>query len=138
MFYWYPGIIVAGPPGSGKSSIIQTLVQTLCMNPRGLSRGSARTRASDMADTNHKLLRICPLVADGNLEQIFGYVNQNHDWVDGIFTSAFRKANRVSSPDFVSIVVYGQASCIHSSNLSVYTSRHYLFIPTCCIMLTFT
>ena len=85
---------MAGPPGSGKSAIVQTLVDALCVTPRGLSRGSTRSRASDLTETNHKLQKLYPLVVD-DLSLIFGHLNQNHDWVDGIFTSAWRKASRV-------------------------------------------
>ena len=30
-----------------------------------------------------------------DLSLMFGYLNQNHDWVDGVFTNVWRKANRV-------------------------------------------
>jgi dynein heavy chain len=87
------GIIVAGPPGTGKSSIIQTLVDALCINVRGLSRVSVTNQAGTLAESNHRLQKINPLVVDEN-ELMFGHL-QNRDWVDGIFTSAWRKANRV-------------------------------------------
>ncbi|ESO89151.1 hypothetical protein LOTGIDRAFT_229063 [Lottia gigantea] len=90
------GIIVAGAPGSGKSTCIQTLVDALCVQPRGLSRQSHisnRSNTSKPIETNHKLLRINPLVVDDS-SLMFGYLNQNNDWVDGIFTSACKKANR--------------------------------------------
>ncbi|XP_067674368.1 uncharacterized protein [Haliotis asinina] len=89
----YPGIIVAGPPGSGKSTCIQTLVDALCVTPRGMSRSSHTSKSSTPGDTIHKLLRINPLVVDDS-SIMFGSLNQNHDWVDGIFTTACRKANR--------------------------------------------
>jgi dynein heavy chain len=95
---------VAGPPGSGKSTIIQTLVDALCVNPRGMSRTSARTprgpgllqpgASTEIADNNHKLQKLFPLVVD-DLALIFGHLNHNHDWVDGVFTSAWKKASRV-------------------------------------------
>ena len=98
----FVGIIVAGPPGSGKSSVIQSLVDALCVSPRGMSRatstrgGGARpSDPTDIADTNHKLQKLFPLVVD-DLSLIFGHLNHNHDWVDGIFTSAWKKASRVS------------------------------------------
>ncbi|XP_055954873.1 dynein axonemal heavy chain 8-like [Patella vulgata] len=87
------GIIVAGPPGSGKSTCIQTLVDALCVTPRGLSRQSQTSRTSKPTETNHKLLKINPLVVDDS-SLMFGYLNQANDWVDGIFTSACKKANR--------------------------------------------
>lgn len=85
---------MAGPPGSGKSSVLQCVVEALCVTPRGLSRSSSRTRGTDLSETNHKLQKLYPLVVD-DLSLIFGYLNQNNDWVDGIFTSAWKKAIRV-------------------------------------------
>lgn len=88
------GIIVAGPPGAGKSTIVQSLVDALCVTPRGLSRSSNKTRVSEVSESNHKLQKLFPLVVD-DLSLIFGYLNQNRDWVDGIFTAAWKKATRV-------------------------------------------
>ena len=48
-------------------------------------------------ETHHRLQRIYPLVVD-DLSLMFGFTNQNNDWVDGVFTSAWRKASRVSMP----------------------------------------
>ena len=87
-------MIVAGPAGSGKSCIVQCLVDSLCVTPRGLSRASHRSKVSDIADTNHKLQKVYPLVVD-DIDAVFGSLNHNNDWVDGIFTSAWRKASRV-------------------------------------------
>ena len=84
------GIIVAGAAGSGKSSIIQTAVSALS----SVQRPSTRRSASGMK-TTHKLLRIIPSVTE-DLSLIFGYMNDNKEWVDGIFTSTLKKASRVS------------------------------------------
>lgn len=94
------GIIIAGPPGSGKSTMLEALVDSLCVNPRGMSRSSNRTHNSDVAETNHKLQKVYPLVVD-DLSVMFGYMNQNHEWVDGVFTAAWRKATRVIQISFV-------------------------------------
>ncbi|XP_070568705.1 dynein axonemal heavy chain 5-like isoform X4 [Ptychodera flava] len=88
------GIIVAGPPGSGKSACIQTLVDALSgMSPLPPSSRQSRTSSSALPQMTHKLQRINPLVVD-DLSLMFGSLNQNHDWVDGVFTAAWRKANR--------------------------------------------
>ncbi|CAH1799095.1 unnamed protein product [Owenia fusiformis] len=87
------GIILAGPPGSGKSTCLQMLVDALCVTPRGLSRHSHRSGTTNPAENNHKLQRVNPLVVD-DLSLMFGYLNQNNDWVDGIFTNMWKKANR--------------------------------------------
>ena len=93
------GIIVAGPPGSGKTSVIETVVESLCTSPRGMSRSSMSSKTSTQLEVTHKLLKINPMVVD-DLDMMFGYVSQNHDWVDGIVTTACRKANRVSKTFF--------------------------------------
>ena len=53
-----------------------------------------------MSETNHKLQRIYPLVVD-NLDHVFGHLNQNNDWVDGVLTSTWKKASRVLSTTYV-------------------------------------
>ncbi|OWF37572.1 Dynein heavy chain 5, axonemal [Mizuhopecten yessoensis] len=87
------GVIVAGPPGSGKSTCIQTLVDSLSISGRGTSRQSQGSRATNPAESMHKLIKINPMVVDDEA-LMFGSLNQNHDWIDGIFTNAVRKANR--------------------------------------------
>ena len=86
---------MAGPPGSGKTTCIQILIDSLSMSPKaGLSRGSGGSKSSQTSEKSHKLIRINPLVVDES-DLMFGHLNQNNDWVDGIFTNACRKANRV-------------------------------------------
>lgn len=90
------GVILVGPSGSGKSACIQALIDALCANPRGLSRQSnSNTKAAQQAEVNHRLLKINPCVVD-DYKTMFGHLNQQNDWVDGIFTHSWRKANRVS------------------------------------------
>lgn len=84
------GIIVAGPPGTGKSSCISGLVETLseCSLIKHKNTGSQMH--------THKLQRINPLgVSDPAL--MFGKVNSSSDFEDGIFTAYFRKANKEHS-----------------------------------------
>lgn len=93
---WCPGIIVAGKSGSGKSTCIQTVVEAMCLQARGMmSRQSHTSKASATAETMHKLQRIYPMMVD-DLSLMFGSLDNNGDWVDGIVTSAIRKSNRVS------------------------------------------
>ena len=85
-----------GAAGCGKSAVVEALVEALCVTPRGISRNSSRSpsRSQELTETNHKLQRIFPLVVD-DLAYVFGHLNQNHAWVDGILTSAWKKATRV-------------------------------------------
>ncbi|KAL4232681.1 hypothetical protein ACF0H5_007369 [Mactra antiquata] len=88
------GLIVAGPPGSGKSTCIQNLIDALSSAPKaGMSRASSGSKTSSSSEKMHKLIRINPLVVDES-DLMFGYLTPNNDWVDGIFTNACKKANR--------------------------------------------
>lgn len=81
---------MAGPPGTGKSSCISGLVETLseCSLIKHKNTGSPMH--------SHKLQRINPLgVSDPAL--MFGKVNSASDFEDGIFTAYFRKANKEHS-----------------------------------------
>ncbi|XP_030850579.1 dynein heavy chain 8, axonemal isoform X3 [Strongylocentrotus purpuratus] len=86
------GVIVAGGPGTGKSTCIQILVEALSAVNPAQSRQS-RSSVSSITSISHKLQRISPLVVD-DLSLMFGYINQNHDWTDGVFTNVWKKANR--------------------------------------------
>ena len=91
------GIILVGPSGSGKSASVQALIDALCANPRGMSRqsqGHSKPTGAQQAEANHRLLKINPCVVD-DYKTMFGHAGQQHDWVDGIFTHSWRKANRV-------------------------------------------
>ena len=63
------------------------------MSHRTTSRGSTTSKAGS-SEKVHKLIKIDPLVVDEQ-DLMFGNLNQNNDWTDGIFTNACRKANRV-------------------------------------------
>ena len=81
---------MAGPPGTGKSSCISGLVETLseCSLIKHKNTGSPMH--------SHKLQRINPLgVSDPAL--MFGKVDSASDFEDGIFTAYFRKANKEHS-----------------------------------------
>lgn len=86
---------MAGKSGSGKSTCIQTVVEALCLQARGMSRQSQSSKVSQASENLHKLQRIYPMMVD-DLSLMFGSLDQNGDWVDGMVTSAIRKANRVS------------------------------------------
>ena len=74
---------------TGKTAALQTVVSTL--NARPTSDGGTHTFV--------KLLHIFPGVS-ADLSELYGHVNPSSgDWVDGVFTSNFRKAHKVGSSD---------------------------------------
>lgn len=85
------GVVLAGPTGSGKSTLMSVLVDSLCKLPHN---PSGRTISPGMS--NHKLQKLHPLTVD-DLSLMFGQTNVAHEWSDGILTYAWRKANRVST-----------------------------------------
>jgi len=52
-----------------------------------------------------RLQRINPAVFD-DLHTLYGHVNANGDWVDGVFTAALRKALKVTLVTIVYFTVY--------------------------------
>ncbi|XP_063775387.1 uncharacterized protein LOC134910927 [Pseudophryne corroboree] len=74
-------VIVAGPPASGKSACISTLVQAL--NHLQVSS----------EEPSHKIVKINPLSVD-NGTLMFGGQNSSHTWQDGIVTYVWKKAIR--------------------------------------------
>lgn len=78
------GVIVAGPPASGKSSCIRTLVQAL-----------NHLQVSSEEPAN-KIVKINPLSVD-NGTLMFGGQNVSHMWQDGVVTYVWKKAIRVIS-----------------------------------------
>ncbi|CAG5121563.1 unnamed protein product, partial [Candidula unifasciata] len=87
----YAGVIIAGPTGSGKSSCIQTVVSALSGLTSTVSQAGHTKKVS--TENLHRLLCINPMVVD-DTALIFGTIGHKHEWVDGIFTHAIRKANR--------------------------------------------
>ena len=97
-------MILCGPTGSGKSSTLATLVDALAKLESPISSGSmvstdnaqsehsAGTTA--MGAVSHRLVRINPRAIDSP-SNMFGFY-QGAEWVDGLFTTILRKANRVS------------------------------------------
>ena len=80
-------VIVAGRPATGKSAALSTVVSAL--NFSGLVDSEVST------SSNVRLLRIYPGVFE-ELSAVFGRVcPTSGDWVDGVFTTIFRKAHKV-------------------------------------------
>ncbi|RXM36617.1 Dynein heavy chain 5, axonemal [Acipenser ruthenus] len=89
------GIIVAGPPGAGKSSCISTLVQALSLLPAGRQQQQAGSPVVMRNDPiRHRLVKFNPLAVD-EFTLLFGSQLPSQNWEDGIITSAWRKAIRV-------------------------------------------
>ena len=77
-------VIIAGRPATGKSSALSTVVSTL-----NAIQGSV--------SSNIKLVKIYPDTYE-SLSELYGCVSSpGGEWMDGIFTSAFRKAHKVRS-----------------------------------------
>nr|DBA26446.1 TPA: hypothetical protein GDO54_010703 [Pyxicephalus adspersus] len=75
------GVIVAGPPASGKSSCISMLLQAL---------NYIKVSSDEPA---HKIVKINPLSVD-NGTLMFGGQNTSHMWQDGVITYVWKKAIR--------------------------------------------
>ena len=81
---FFAAVIVAGRPATGKSTALNTVVSTL-----NAIQGSA-------SSNNIKLVKIYPNTYE-SLSELYGCVSSpGGEWMDGIFTSAFRKAHKVS------------------------------------------
>ena len=76
---------------------MQSLVDGLCV-------ASVGSKSRDITDKHHKLLKLYPLVTD-QMSDIFGYIDHNQNWVDGIFTSTWRKAARVSIDEIIFLLI---------------------------------
>lgn len=83
---------MAGQPGTGKSSALKVVVDTLTLARRGVDSLANSAGASSI-----RLVKIYPRVFH-SLKDFFGYTSPQGDWVDGLFTDAFRKAQKVWFP----------------------------------------
>ena len=82
LLMYFAAVIIAGRPATGKSSALNTVVSTL-----NAIQGSA--------SSNIKLVKIYPDTYE-SLSELYGCVSSpGGEWVDGIFTSAFRKTHKV-------------------------------------------
>jgi len=96
--YFTLAVILAGHHATGKTSSLSTVISVYNVMQR---------RSQLLVST--RLQRINPAVF-GDLHTLYGHVNANGDWVDGIFTAAFRKANKVYLP--VDMHVVSKQACI--------------------------
>ena len=84
------GIIINGRGGSGKTSCIENLIEAL--NEHAVSKqleGASKMRL-------HKLERI-NVLAVSDIDLMFGYMKPSGDWVDGVFTSIWKRSNKSHS-----------------------------------------
>ncbi|XP_041109797.1 dynein heavy chain 8, axonemal-like [Polyodon spathula] len=89
------GIIVAGPPGAGKSSCISTLVQALSLLPADHQQQQAGSPVVMRNEpVRHRLVKFNPLAVD-DFTLLLGSRLPSQNWEDGIIASAWRKAIRV-------------------------------------------
>uniref|UniRef100_A0A8C5PKA2 Dynein heavy chain n=1 Tax=Leptobrachium leishanense TaxID=445787 RepID=A0A8C5PKA2_9ANUR len=85
------GIIVAGPPASGKSACISAFVQAL---------NHLHTSTEESGHKAHKLVKINPLSVDDD-NSMFGVQHPSHVWQDGVLTYTWKKAVRNHSNTWI-------------------------------------
>ncbi|XP_069461306.1 uncharacterized protein [Ambystoma mexicanum] len=95
----HPGIIVAGPPGSGKSTCISALVQALNLIASSQPQAAPAVPEPEKAST-HKLVKINPLSVD-DFSLMFGSQTSSRIWVDGVVTYVWRRALRSHSNTWI-------------------------------------
>ncbi|XP_052821623.1 dynein axonemal heavy chain 5 isoform X2 [Octopus bimaculoides] len=87
----FDGVLMVGPPGSGKTTCLQTLVEAFneIQQIKSISKNTIKTSHSN----NYKLTRINPMSFE-SLEPIFGWMDLNSQFIDGFFMSSFKKASK--------------------------------------------
>ena len=75
-------VVLAGKPATGKTAALNTVLAAL--------------KATLDETSTVKLARVYPGVFE-DLSDLFGRVGPSDEWEDGIFTSIFRKAQKVTS-----------------------------------------
>ncbi len=76
-------MILTGAPATGKTSALSTAASVVSAAQRGEGGPAV------------KVTRVFPGMFEG-LSQLYGHVTPRGDWVDGVFTDAFRKAHKVT------------------------------------------
>ena len=98
---------------TGKTAALQTVVSAL----------NARGPSDKGTNTSVKMLRIFPGTC-GDPSELYGHVNPTSgDWVDGIFTSIFRKAHKVLSYQLLYHTVSSRGEHWTTTSLLSLTSR---------------
>ncbi|CAM9240120.1 unnamed protein product [Discosporangium mesarthrocarpum] len=95
------GIMMVGPPGSGKSCIISTLQRTL----------------TQTTGIQHKHIRMNPKAI--RAEEMFGETDKTSgEWVDGVFAAMWNKFNDRNRRDMQWIICDGPVDAIWIENLN--------------------
>lgn len=96
------GVIVAGGPCTGKSSIIRTLIDALNRAHSGSEVQETSGGDASCRGRRHALLKFFPLSVD-SIDRIFGCLDEDGDWKDGAVTAAWKKAVKVRRAKLIDI-----------------------------------